>query len=94
MFGEIEDLANAGTFNQQNHSIGPTLFYNLGVDRSGEEAETESKGGDDEATGSASATELSLNVGLQFGLTKAASDGAIKFQGSLQFLSARPSIRA
>ena len=85
MFGEIEDLANAGTFNQQNHSIGPTLFYNLGVDRSGEEAETDSKGGDDEAASSASETELSLNVGLQFGLTKAASDGAIKFQGSLQF---------
>ena len=85
MFGEIEDLANAGTFNQQNHSIGPTLFYNLGVDRSGEEAETDSKGSDDEAASSASETELSLNVGLQFGLTKAASDGAIKFQGSLQF---------
>ena len=27
MFGEIEDLANAGSFNQQNHSIGPTLFW-------------------------------------------------------------------
>ena len=33
MFGEIEDLANAGSFNQQNHSIGPTLFWNPGNNR-------------------------------------------------------------
>ena len=32
MFGEIEDLANAGPFNRQVHSIGPTLFYNFGGD--------------------------------------------------------------
>ena len=32
MFGEIEDLANAGSFNDQNHSLGPTLFYNPGGD--------------------------------------------------------------
>ena len=32
MFGEIEDLANAGSFNDQNHSIGPTLFWNPGND--------------------------------------------------------------
>ena len=30
MFGSIEDLANAGSFNQQNHSIGPTLFWHPG----------------------------------------------------------------
>src|SRR5690348_4033156 len=27
MFGEIEDLANAGSFSDQSHSIGPTIFY-------------------------------------------------------------------
>ena len=42
MFGEIEDLANAGPFDHQVHSIGPTLFYNFGGD------EDEAKGGDDE----------------------------------------------
>ena len=26
MFGEIEDLANAGPFNSQVHSLGPTVF--------------------------------------------------------------------
>lgn len=29
--------------------------------------------------------EFSLNVGVQFGLTDATSDTALKFQGSLQF---------
>src|SRR6478736_4130392 len=33
MFGEIEDLANAGPFNSQVHSLGPTLFYNFGGTR-------------------------------------------------------------
>ncbi len=32
MFGEIEDLANAGSFDDQNHSLGPTLFWNPGDD--------------------------------------------------------------
>ena len=36
MFGEIEDLANAGSFNDQQHSIGPTLFFKPG---SGEDDE-------------------------------------------------------
>jgi hypothetical protein len=30
MFGEIKDLANAGSFNDQVHSIGPTLFFKPG----------------------------------------------------------------
>ena len=34
MFGEIDDLANAGSFNDQNHSIGPTLFCNASSDES------------------------------------------------------------
>jgi hypothetical protein len=79
MFGQIEDLANAGTFNQQNHSIGPTLFYKPRGD--GEEG----KGGNDEKAAGPPEMELSLNVGLQFGLTDATSDTALKFQGSLSF---------
>jgi hypothetical protein len=85
MFGEIEDLANAGSFNDQVHSIGPTLIVNFGGDN------TEAKGGDeDESGGDAKAsgpaeTSLSMNVGVQFGLTDATSDTALKFQGSLSF---------
>ena len=89
MFGEIEDLANAGPFNSQVHSLGPTLFYNFGGD------EDEAKGGDDKpgkakASGEEQASEpsamaFSMNVGVQFGLTDATSDTALKFQGSLAF---------
>ncbi|MGH6826181.1 hypothetical protein [Methyloceanibacter sp.] len=86
MFGEIEDLANAGSFNDQVHSIGPTLFYNLGGNND------EAKGGDDDEGGGGDTKvsgpaemALSMNVGLQFGLTDATSDTALKFQGSLSF---------
>ena len=85
MFGEIEDLANAGSFNDQNHSLGPTLFYNPG----GDDDDDEGKGGDDDDDKGKVAgppdMEFCLNVGVQFGLTDMASDTALKFQGSLAF---------
>jgi hypothetical protein len=86
MFGEIQDLANAGSFNDQNHSLGPTLFYNPGGDDDESEGEGKKKGGDDDDKATeAPAMEFSLNVGVQFGLTDATSDTALKFQGSLSF---------
>jgi hypothetical protein len=83
MFGEIEDLSNAGSFDDQAHSIGPTLFYNPGEEEE-EEGEGENGDNDDEVAGPAE-TEFSLNVGVQFGLTDVTSDTALKFQGSLAF---------
>jgi hypothetical protein len=83
MFGEIEDLANAGSFDEQNHSIGPTLFYNPGGDD-----DDKAGGGDDDdkkKEAGPSQMEFSLNVGVQFGLTDVTSDTALKFQGSLAF---------
>ena len=90
MFGEIEDLANAGSFDEQNHSIGPTLFLNLGGDDDdeGEGEEGEANGGDDDGDAKVSGpapSEVSMNIGLQFGLTEVTSDVALKFQGSLGF---------
>ena len=67
MFGEIEDLSNAGSFNDQPHSLGPTLFYNPGDDE-------DAKGDDDAKVPGAAAMEFSLNVGVQFGLTDVTSD--------------------
>jgi len=89
MFGEIEDLANAGSFNDQVHSIGPTLILNFG----GEENESSNdKGGkakvggdEDEKASEPAPMAFSMNVGVQFGLTDATSDTALKFQGSLAF---------
>jgi hypothetical protein len=84
MFGQIEDFANAGSFNQQNHSMGPTLFYNVGGSDEGQRREVKKSDDEEEVSGPA-ATEFSLNVGIQFGLTDAASDAALKFQGSMSF---------
>lgn len=79
MFGEIDDLANGGSFNDQNHSIGPTIFYSPADaqenDAVGEAVTEPGPGG----------MELSFNVGVQFGLTEATSDAALKFQGTLSF---------
>ena len=53
MFGEIEDLSNPGSFNDQNHSIGPTLFWQPGGDDEDEEAGDVGEGDDDNAKGNA-----------------------------------------
>jgi hypothetical protein len=86
MFGEIEDLTSTGPFESQNHSIGPTLFYNPGK----EDENVGGEGDDDDAEkkkegGGPADMEFSLNVGVQFGLTDATSDTALKFQGELDF---------
>jgi hypothetical protein len=85
MFGEIEDLSNAGSFNDQNHSIGPTLFYNPGKD---DDDKNGNGGGDDDDKRKVAGPpemEFSFNVGVQFGLTDVTSDEALKFQASLAF---------
>jgi hypothetical protein len=84
MFGQIEDLTNAGVFNDQEHSIGPTLFFNFGGD---EDEASQGSGDDDDRERSSGPPQMSfsVNVGLQFGLTDATSDGALKFQGELNF---------
>ena len=88
MFGEIEDLSNPGSFNDQNHSIGPTLFWKPGGGDEDEEAGDVGEGDDDNAKGNAPEppkTEFSMNIGYQFGLTDVTSDGALKFQAELAF---------
>jgi hypothetical protein len=90
MFGEIEDLSNAGSFNDQEHSIGPTLFWKPGGGEEDEEVGDVGEDDDDNGKGKGKApepakTEFSMNIGYQFGLTDVTSDGALKFQGSLAF---------
>lgn len=80
MFGEIEDLSNAGSFDDQIHSIGPTLFYNPG-----EDDDEGGANGDDNTAAKAPKMNVSLNVGVQLGLTDLTSDSALKFQGTLAF---------
>jgi hypothetical protein len=88
MFGEIEDLSNAGSFDDQNHSIGPTLFYTPGGGGDDDDDNGMGNGDDDDDNRRVAGPpemELSLNLGVQFGLTDATSDTALKFQGSLGF---------
>ncbi|MGH6736714.1 MAG: hypothetical protein ACRECX_11635 [Methyloceanibacter sp.] len=82
MFGEIEDLSNAGSFDDQAHSIGPTLFYNPG----GEDDDIGGEGDDDDdEIGGPPELEFVFNIGVQFGLTDVTSDTALKFQGGIEF---------
>ena len=88
MFGEIEDLSHAGSFDDQQHSIGPSLFFTSGDDDddNGGNGVDDDDGDDDERkVGGPPEIELSFNVGVQFGLTDVTSDTAVKFQGSLGF---------
>lgn len=84
MFGEIEQLAHSGPFDDQAHSIGPTLFYNPGDDDDNIGGEGDYDDDDDEIAGEPE-MEFTFNVGLQFGLTDATSDTAVKFQGGIEF---------
>jgi hypothetical protein len=68
MFGEVEDMANAGPFDQQLHSIGPTFYYTFGAD--------DDEGGEDDIY--AKSKELTVSLGAQFGLTEQTSDVALK----------------
>jgi hypothetical protein len=83
MFGEIEELAHAGSFDNQEHSIGPTLFFKPGGDD--DEGYGHGDDDDDEIMSGPPDVEFSLNVGVQFGLTDLTSDTALKFQGALEF---------
>lgn len=84
MFGEIEDLSDAGSFDDQQHSIGPTLFF-LGGDDDDDDNGGNGNDDDDKKVGGPPETEVSFNVGVQFGLTDFTSDTAVKFQGSIGF---------
>ena len=83
MFGEIEDLSHAGSFNDQQHSIGPTLFFNPGG-ANGDDDNGNEMGNHIKVAGPAK-PEFSINVGVQFGLTDLTSNSALKFQGALEF---------
>jgi hypothetical protein len=65
MFGEIGDMANAGPFNEQEHSIGPAFYYTI-----------EAEEGDGITV--PKSRELTLSLGGQMGLTDATSDFAVK----------------
>jgi hypothetical protein len=72
-------------FKDQNHSLGPTVYYTFGKDAAAA-AEGDLKPDDDKQDEDAGqASQLTLGAGLQFGLTEATSDLALKLNGQLEF---------
>jgi hypothetical protein len=65
MFGEIDDMSNAGPFDEQQHSIGPAFYYTIEAEKGDGITVPESR-------------ELTLSLGGQFGLTSQTSDFAVK----------------
>ncbi len=80
-FGEIEDLSNAGSFEDQEHYAGPMLYFG----GNGDEAEDEAGEKDDGIKHEGRRTELSLSAGVLFGMTDVTSDIVYRLNGFLQF---------
>jgi hypothetical protein len=83
-FGKIEDLSNAGSFNDQLHRAGPVIYLNFGQEA--EDAETgEHEYEETEHEQETEAPELKLAGGVLFGLSDATSDVTFKFDAELEF---------
>jgi hypothetical protein len=83
-FGEIEDLANPGSFNDQLHRAGPVIYLNFGEQAEGLETdkrESEEAGHEQEAE----ALKLKMAAGVLFGLSDATSDVTFKVDAELEF---------
>jgi hypothetical protein len=80
-FGEIEDLANPGSFNDQLHRAGPVVYLNFGEEKNfaGEKQEN------DEGEHEQKSGEFKMAAGVLFGLSDATSDITFKFDAELEF---------
>lgn len=81
-FGEIEDLSNAGSFEDQEHYVGPMLYLSLSDD------DDDKLGGDDaDSNGKAKrkGPEVSFSAGVLFGLTDITSDQAFRLNAFVEF---------
>jgi hypothetical protein len=80
-FGNIEDLANAGSSNNQPHRVGPVLYINLGEEIQNSGAERE----ETEHEQKTEALEFNVAAGVLFGLTEVTSDVTFKVDAELEF---------
>lgn len=83
-FGEIEDLANAGSFNYQPHRIGPVIYLNFGQEAEGPEAKNQERE-ETEREQESEAPEVNVAAGVLFGLTDVTSDVTFKLDAELEF---------
>lgn len=81
-FGEIEDLSNAGSFDDQEHYVGPMLYLSLNDDDdSGAGESVGLSNGKAERRGPA----VSFSAGVLFGLTDITSDQAYRLNAFIEF---------
>jgi hypothetical protein len=83
-FGEIQDLAHPGSFNDQLHRAGPVIYLNIGKEEEVSAAQRhESDEGEREQQ--SEAPELKMAAGVLFGMTDATSDVTFKLDAELEF---------
>lgn len=68
-FGEIEELAHTGPFNEQTHAIGPSLYWFQNAEDDGE---------DEEKNEAERKAEWSAGLGTLFGLTSETADVTLR----------------
>jgi hypothetical protein len=83
-FGEIQDLAHPGSFNDQLHRAGPVIYLNFGEEEEGYAAEKR-ESDEGERDQKSEALELKLAAGVLFGLSDATSDVTFKLDAELEF---------
>jgi hypothetical protein len=79
-FGEIEDLSNAGSFEDQEHYVGPMAYFSPGGNDKFETGRDEDKERESERDG----PELFFSGGVLFGLTDVTSDVAFRLNTFLE----------
>jgi hypothetical protein len=83
-FGEIQDLAHPGSFNDQLHRAGPVIYLNFGTEEEGSAAQRH-ESDEGERAQQSEAPELKMAAGVLFGMTDATSDVTFKLDLELEF---------
>lgn len=83
-FGEIKDLANSDSFNDQPHRAGPVIYLNFGEEANTSAAEKH-ENEETEHEQESEARELKLAAGVLFGLTDVTPDVTFKLDAELEF---------
>jgi hypothetical protein len=83
-FGEIEDLAHPGSFNDQLHRAGPVIYLNFGEEAEGY-AGGKGESEESEHKQKSEAPELKMAAGVLLGLSDATSDVTFKLDAELEF---------
>jgi hypothetical protein len=83
-FGEIEDLAHPGSFNNQLHRAGPVIYLNFGEEAEGY-AGGKGESEESEHKQKSEAPELKMAAGVLLGLSDVMSDVTFKLDAELEF---------